>query len=117
MTISDRDRKLARSVCEILSARAATLDGATRGRLAKARAAARAAARGPRLSPWWLALPAVAMLTAILLLAPTREASRAPPVRAETFALLAEPGGIEYLELAELYLLLGEEATDAEPRS
>ncbi len=117
MITCERDRQLAHCVCETLSARAATLDGTTRARLAEARAAARAAARGPRLSPWWLALPALSVLASMFLLAPPREASDAPAVRAETFALLAEPGGVEFLELAELYLLLGEEATDAKPRS
>jgi hypothetical protein len=102
---------------EALSRRAEGLDPATRARLALARRRALAADETNRFSSWRLALPALAVLCALLLFPAARETPPPPEVRAETFSLLAEPEGWRLLELAELDRLLAEEEADEAPRS
>lgn len=102
---------------EALSRRAEGLDAATRARLALARRRALEADETLRFSSWRLALPALAVLCALLLFPAARETPPLPEVRPETFTLLAEPEGWTLLELAELDRLLAEEEADDAPRS
>ncbi|GIX33122.1 MAG: hypothetical protein KatS3mg125_1078 [Lysobacterales bacterium] len=111
------DRELLEAVRATLSRRAGELDASTRARLAAARRRALEAHRAPRLVGWWPALPALAAALALLVFKAPRPPEPAPPVRAETFALLGEPEGAELLELAEFYRLLDEETSDVPPPS
>ncbi len=109
------ERAAGEAVLAWLDERAEHLDAVTLAKLGRARRAALAQPRGPRLAWTWAAGAAAACVLALALW-PRAAMEPVPPapVSMETFSLLASPADAELLESLDYYLWLEAQA-EAEP--